>query len=46
MVVVVVVVVVINIICDIIADVVDVNRKTRPLTNDDRALIRQELVAE
>ena len=31
---------VINILCDVIADVVDVNMKTRPLTSDDRALIR------
>ena len=30
---------VINILCDVIADVVDVNMKTRPLTIDDRALI-------
>jgi len=28
-----------NILCDVIADVVDVNMKTRPLTIDDRALI-------
>jgi len=32
--------VVINILCDVIADVVDVNMKTLPLTSDDRALIR------
>jgi len=31
---------VINILCDVIADVVDVNMKTRPLTSVDRALIR------
>ena len=30
---------VINILCDVIADVVDANMKTRPLTSDDRALI-------
>jgi len=30
---------VITILCDIIADVVDANVKTRPLTSDDRALI-------
>jgi len=32
--------VVINILCDIVADVVDVNMKTHPLTSYDRALIR------
>jgi len=32
--------VVINILCDIVADIVDVNMKTHPLTSDDRALIR------
>jgi len=32
--------VVISILCDVIADVVDVNVKMHPLTNDDRALIR------
>ena len=31
---------VINVLCDVIADVVDVNMKTRPLTSDDRVLIR------
>jgi len=31
--------VVINIQCDVIADVVDVNKKTRPLTIDDRACV-------
>jgi len=30
---------VINILCDVIADVVDVNMKTRLLISDDRALI-------
>jgi len=41
--------VVINILRDVVADVVDVNMKTRPLTSDDIALIRalrveQELI--
>ena len=31
--------VLISIICDVISDVEDLNMKTRPLTNDDRALI-------
>jgi len=30
---------VINIVCDVIADIEDVNMKTRPLTDDDWALI-------
>jgi len=32
---------VINIMCDVIADIEDVNMKTRPLTDDDWALIHQ-----
>jgi len=31
---------ILSLICEVIVDVVDLNMKTRPLTKDDRALIR------